>query len=85
MRGGEGLIWVNEWERVVPDIAPMNIYYVAKKQTKDIRELLNLVNDTFTVVGAGNEEMEEALAMETPDWRIISTIFVLCEVAVCSS
>jgi predicted nucleic acid-binding protein len=56
-----------EWEGVVLDITLLNIDYVARKQTKDIRGFLSLVNDVFKVIGAGNEEMEEALAMETPD------------------
>ena len=62
----EGVL-AGEWEGVVLDITLLNIDYVARKQTKDIREFLNLVNDAFAVVGAGNAEMEEALAMETPD------------------
>lgn len=66
------LILLNAIERrvfggVVADITILNIDYVAKKQLKEIREFLALINSLFEVVGANNETMHEALNINNND------------------
>ncbi len=55
------------FEAVILDITLLNIDYVAKKQVKDIRTFLRLVNQTCEVVGASNRMMEEALQLPNRD------------------
>ena len=55
------------FEGVILDSTILNIDYIAKKQIKDIREFLSLVNKTFVVVGATNFEIKEALKLENRD------------------
>ena len=64
----EALVLFNGVEKklftgVVLDITLLNIDYVAKKQVKEIREFIQLINEHFIVVGASNEMMREALAL----------------------
>ena len=68
----EALILFNAIEQelfkgVILDITLLNIDYIAKKQIKDIREFLSLVNKTFVIVGATNFEIKEALKLENID------------------
>ncbi len=51
----------------VLDITILNIDYIAKKQTKDIREFLNIINKLFYVVGGSNTSIEKALKIENND------------------
>lgn len=51
------------------DITLLNIDYVAKKQTKDIRDFLNLINDTFTIIGATNKSIKQALNIANKDFE----------------
>lgn len=51
------------------DITLLNIDYVAKKQTKDIRDFLNLINDTFTIIGATNKSIKQALSIANKDFE----------------
>lgn len=55
------------FEAVILDITLLNIDYVAKKQVKDIRAFLRLVNQTCEVIGASNRMMEEALQLPNRD------------------
>ncbi len=55
------------YEGVILDITILNIDYIAKKQVKDIRDFLNLINTTFTVLGASNSSIEEALSITNSD------------------
>ncbi len=57
----------NLFEGVVLDITLLNIDYVARKQIKDIRAFLRLVNDMFEVVGANNKSVLEALHLTNSD------------------
>ena len=68
----EALIIFNAIEQelfigVILDITILNIDYIAKKQVKDIREFLSLVNKTFLVIGANNKNIESALKLEKVD------------------
>lgn len=51
------------------DSTLLNIDYVAKKQIKDIRDFLTLINKTFTVIGATNELIKQALNIENNDFE----------------
>ena len=46
------------------DITVLNIDYVEKKQLKNIKEFIRLLNDTFVIVGANNSNIQEAIALE---------------------
>lgn len=49
------------------DITILNIDYVAKKQVKDIKEFIKLINASFSVVGISNEMISKALEIENND------------------
>ena len=51
----------------VADISLLNIDYIASKQTKDIRAFLQIINDSFTVVGADNKVFELAFNIDNND------------------
>jgi len=57
----------NLFEGVVLDITLLNIDYVAKKQIRDIREFLKLLNSLFIVAGATNKMVELALNLKNRD------------------
>ena len=68
----EALIIFNTIEQelfkgVILDITILNIDYVAKKQVKNIKDFLTLVNKTFLVVGADNKDIKSALELENRD------------------
>lgn len=52
---------------VILDITILNIYYIANKQVKDVKDFLELVNTHFEVVGASNETIEQALKIDNQD------------------
>ena len=51
----------------VADISLLNIDYIASKQTKEIRVFLQIINDSFTVVGADNKIFELAFNIDNND------------------
>lgn len=55
------------FEAVILDITVLNIDYVAKKQIKDIRDFLTLVNGNFEVVGCSNTQISKALLIQNDD------------------
>ena len=57
------------WRGYILDITVLNIDYVAKKQMKNIQAFIQLLNDTFTIVGADNAVIEEALVLENSDFE----------------
>ncbi len=57
------------WSGYVLDITVLNIDYVAKKQMKNIQEFIQLLSGTFTIVGADNAVIEEALSLENSDFE----------------
>lgn len=68
----EAMVILNAVEKkifdgVVLDITLLNIDYVAKKQIKDIRDFLKILNSAFTVIGASNENIKIALEMDNSD------------------
>jgi predicted nucleic acid-binding protein len=54
-------------DATVLDITLLNIDYVAKKQTKEIDEFLNLIVDNFNIVGANNLELKQAIGLQHND------------------
>ncbi len=57
------------FDGVVLDITILNIDYVAKKQVKEIKDFLVLINSLFEVVGASNKTIKEALAIPNNDLK----------------
>ena len=55
------------FDAVISDITILNIDYVAKKQVKNIRDFLILVNKNFKVAGSSNEQMAKALMLQNDD------------------
>lgn len=55
------------FDGVIADITILNIDYVAKKQVKNIRDFLFLVNKNFQVVGSANEQIAKALLLKNDD------------------
>ena len=51
----------------IADITILNIDYIAKKQIKDIREFLQLINTTFYISGATNDIVKQALQIDNND------------------
>jgi len=51
----------------IADITVLNIDYIAKKQIKDIRAFLNVVNKTFIINGATNDIVQKALNIKNND------------------
>jgi len=57
----------NIFDGVVLDISLLNIDYIAKKQVKDIREFIDLINKSFLVLGADNNSFTKALEIDNND------------------
>jgi len=51
----------------VADITLLNIDYIASKQTKNLRDFLDIINQTFTVVGADNKMFDMAFKIDNND------------------
>jgi len=49
------------------DITILNIDYIAKKQITDIREFLDIINQTCIIKGASNSMIRDALAIDNSD------------------
>lgn len=64
------------YEAVILDITILNIDYIAKKQVRDLREFLVLINSTFEVVGGSNKTIKEAL--EIPNRDLEDNLQYLC-------
>lgn len=60
----------------VADITLLNIDYIASKQTKNVRDFLKVINDTFTVVGANNKIFDVAFTIDNNDLE--DTIQYVC-------
>jgi predicted nucleic acid-binding protein len=57
----------NIFEGVILDITLLNIDYIARKQVKDVREFLTTVNSLFTIAGADNNMIKQALKIKNTD------------------
>ncbi len=57
------------FEAFVLDITLLNIDYIAKKQVKDIRSFINIINKNFKVLGGSNSLIEEALLVKNMDFE----------------
>jgi len=62
-------VFYNKFIAYVSDITLLNIDYVAKKQMKNIKEFIELVNDNFVVVGADNNIIRSALKINNNDFE----------------
>ena len=51
----------------IADITILNIDYIAKKQIKNIKEFLSIVNQTFVINGASNDMIDQALKIQNND------------------
>jgi len=49
------------------DITILNIDYIAKKQIIDIREFLDIINQTCVITGASNSMIGDALVIDNSD------------------
>ncbi len=68
----EAMILLNAIEQkifrgYILDITILNIDYIAKKQITDIREFLDIINQTCIVTGASNSMISDALAIDNSD------------------
>jgi len=52
---------------VVADITLLNIDYIASKQNSSIKSFIELINETFLVVGANNKTFDVALNIKNSD------------------
>jgi len=59
----------NLFSGVVLDITILNIDYIAKKQVKDIKEFIQLINKNFSVGGVSNEMILQALEIQNNDFE----------------
>jgi predicted nucleic acid-binding protein len=69
---GNALLLFNAIEKrffsaVVADITILNIDYIAKKQVKDVKDFLSIINSNFQIVGASNKEITQALDITNSD------------------
>jgi predicted nucleic acid-binding protein len=55
------------FEGVILDITILNIDYIARKQTTNLKDFLMMVTHTFEVAGGSNILMEEALHINNKD------------------
>lgn len=62
-----GAIEQQKFEAVILDITILNIDYIAKKQVKDLKEFLKIVNRLFKVVGGSNLNIKKALELDNDD------------------
>ena len=51
----------------IADITILNINYIAKKQNKNIKEFLSILNQTFIINGASNDMIAQALKIQNND------------------
>ena len=58
---------LDKFEAIILDITILNIDYIAKKQIKDIREFLGLINESCFVKGGDNLDIKDALNLENVD------------------
>jgi predicted nucleic acid-binding protein len=59
----------NLFSGVILDITVLNIDYIAKKQVKDIKEFIQLININFSVVGVSNDMISKALEIKNSDFE----------------
>ena len=58
-----------QWRGYILDITVLNIDYVAKKQMKNIQEFIQLLSATFSIIGADNAIIDEAITLENSDFE----------------
>ena len=59
----------NLFSGVILDITIVNIDYIAKKQIKDIKDFIRIVNANFSVTGVSNEMILQALEIKNSDFE----------------
>jgi len=55
------------YQGVILDVTILNIDYIAKKQVKNIKEFLFLINSQFDVIGGTNDMIDFALKIKNSD------------------
>jgi predicted nucleic acid-binding protein len=55
------------FEGVVADISIVNIHYIASKSGGDVNAYLQMIENYFSIVGADNRIVREALALNNSD------------------
>ncbi len=56
-----------EYTGVIADITILNIYYVASKQAVNVKEFLDIVTDSFGILGSDNKIITLALELKNKD------------------
>lgn len=59
----------NFFAGAILDITVLNIDYVAKKQVKDIKEFIRLINTNFSIASVSNEMISKALEINNNDFE----------------
>ncbi len=59
----------NLFSGIILDITVLNIDYIAKKQVKDVKEFIQLVNTNFSIAGISNEMVSKALKIKNNDFE----------------
>lgn len=59
----------NLFSGMILDITILNIDYVAKKQVKDLKEFIQIINNNFSVGGVSNEMISQALEIPSNDFE----------------
>jgi len=57
------------FEAITADISLLNIDYIAKKQTKNIRHFIDYINQIVVIVGADNNDIAQALHLDNKDFE----------------
>lgn len=57
------------FEAVTADISLLNIDYIAKKQTENIKYFIDYINQIVVVVGADNNDIAQALHINNRDFE----------------
>ncbi|MCT7506226.1 PIN domain-containing protein [Aliarcobacter cryaerophilus] len=57
------------FEGIILDITILNIDYIAKKQVKNIKDFIKIINSSFSIVGISNEMISKALEIENNDFE----------------
>ena len=66
------------FDACLADITLLNIDYIASKQTKNIRDFLKVINQSFSVVGANNSIFDLAFQIQNNDFE--DTVQYVCAI-----
>ena len=66
------------FDAYLADSTLLNIDYIAAKQTKNLKDFLQIINQSFTVVGADNKVFELAFKVDNQDLE--DTVQYVCAI-----